>query len=316
MPKKDDNMPPEDQAQTTETDTTLESATEEAHTAISTAENPENTIYTLETQPDDTPSNIYNTLTGNENEGNIEPPSTAPQITVTTTPNETAPYTGTNQTPPDISQYPTFTTPGTQEALITEQLYPHAATVGSTRIYDPSDNNSLDETYKSIMNKHKNPEISLREFIELLYEITEDTKEEPSYITPAEIAIKKYKKEHDTVINRYNTDFEQLLEECTEYSNEAQAYIDFFKDIGLIEETGKFTKVIDEKYLELMQNIYAIPADSEEYLNILNEHIQETGIEDNMILNYLELNEIPKTPLLAEPQTPEKYPISPIKALS
>ena len=316
-------MPSEEpEVQPTETDITIEQAIEETYTSDDTgnitAEDPKNTINTSETYA--SPDTIYNIITGEEE--NIEPPADIPQINLTTTSDETVAYTETNQTLPDIPKYTeTFTAPDMKDTwIIEQQLQPYAATVGGIPPHDSSDGISLDETYKSIMGKHKNPEISLQEFIEILYEIADKTKEKTAYIAPAEIAIEKYIKEHGTVINRYNTNFEQLLDECKVYSAEAQAYINFFEDIGLIEDTGEFTKIIDEKYLELMEHIYAIPNDAKEYLNILNECIQERGIEtkntDNMILNYLELNEIPKTPHLVEPQTLVKYPISPIKAFS
>ena len=180
MPEK------ETQLQTTETDITIETATADQYpptdTANSiTAENPVYTINTPETQHD-TPLDIYNTITEkDEEEGNIKPPTSIPQINLTTPPNKTSAYTEPYQ-PPNLTQYTgTLTTADTQKDLLSliidQQRNPITATVGG-----PAPHNPLDEIYKSIMDTHKidaeyleKAEVSLLDTIEYLLNMDKDT---------------------------------------------------------------------------------------------------------------------------------------------
>lgn len=282
------------QPQTSETDITIEPATEEAHNQtdidnIITAENPDNIIYTPETQPHDTPSNIYNRIIGKdeEEEGNIEPPTTIPQINLTTSPNETATDTETYQTP-QLPQYTGIaTTPNMQANLFFDtSRYPQIATAGAG-----TPHNSLSEIYKSIMNTRKidteyldKAEASLLDTIEYLINIDKEDTE----IYALKLIEEIYK---DTISS------ESEYEETTKTIN---AYLDFLKDAGVL-EAGEFKKVYDNGTTELMEHTYTIKPEMLNILNTTYKNAQEKGLSElgaaesnELLIDYLEnnLNEI------------------------
>ncbi|RLG14862.1 MAG: hypothetical protein DRN71_02555 [Candidatus Nanohalarchaeota archaeon] len=282
-------MPSEElQAQRIETATSEQAYNPTDIDNSSTAENPDNTIYTPKTQPDDTSSNIYNTIIKKEEtEWNIEPPITTPQINLTTSPDKTVADTETYPTPQP--QYTgTLTTPKTQESLLViyQQRNPQIATVGG-----PAPHNSLDEIYKSLMNAHEidteyleKAEVSLLDTIEYLI----NTDEKDTEIYALKLTEEIYK---DTISS------EPEYEETTRTIN---AYLDFLKDAGVL-EAGEFKKVYDDGKTELMEHTYTI---NQNMLNILNttyKSAQEKGLSElgatesnELFIDYLEnnLNEI------------------------
>ncbi len=268
MPKKDDNMPSkEPQAQPTETDITIEPATEEAYTPIdtdnnNTAENSDNTINTPETYA--SPDTIYNIITGKEEE-NIEPTATT-QINLTTTPNETAAYTETDQTPPDIPKYTgTFTAPDTQKALIIDQIYPHAATVGGTSSYNLLDKiNSLDKIYKTTMDNHEiytehldRTEVTLLDTINYIIKLNE---EEPTEIYTLKLAEEMY---NDGTITKIDKETIRTL----------NAYLNILKEAELLEAEGGFNNVYNDITTETIKKTGLF--DTEEFQKDYNNNTLE-----------------------------------------
>ena len=119
---------PSEELETQTTDTTIEPAIEEAYTPVDTGNNiiAENSHKTIDTPDTHTSQdNIYKTII-EKGEENIEPSGTTSQTYLTTTPaDETAPYTETDQIPPDISQYTgQVIAPNRQEELLFEQQEP------------------------------------------------------------------------------------------------------------------------------------------------------------------------------------------------
>ncbi len=261
MPSKEPEAP------TTETDIPIEQATEEAYTPVDnniTAENPE------ETQ--DRTSDIYNKIIREgEEDRTIEPPSTTPQINLTTTPDETAPYTELNQTPPDITQYTGgLTAPKIQKDLIFEQLNQHAATVGGTPIYNQTDNTSLNEIYRTTMDKREidtehldRTEITLQDTINYIIKLNE---ENPTEIYALKVAEEMYK---DGTITELDKETLRTL----------NAYLDVLTEAELLEEEG-FNKIYDDGTTEIMEHTYSLKPKEHNILESAYKEALKSGIDD------------------------------------
>ncbi len=250
------------QPQEIEPDITIEPETLEVYTPedtsnSTTTENPDNNVYTSETQPDDTASEIYDTITGDKNESNIEPQSTIPQINLTTTP-----LTETEEEvpPPDISQYTgTFTGPNKQEELlIDQQIHPRIATVGGTPLYA-----SLDKKREIDTEYSDNTKVSLKDTIK--YILTHDIEDLTKIYAP------KLAKE------MYNTSSED--KEIKEITNAINTYLDILEKAGILERDDA-TTYHDNNTTEINDQTYTLKPESHELLESAYKEALKSGIDD------------------------------------